>query len=235
MGRRVVLVLVLLLATWGLAVPATAAPPPRTFEELVERLRQDPVQVNTMMGLGATEQVDAALTDLAGRAPVPVYVVLDLLPQDLEQSDYDPRTAERLAVLLSAELGPGLYVLSLGETAESIIGHREVQVFGVDQQVLSDFYSGTSHFHDITDYTGAEPLRVYLGLRAVVEGGDAVEAIDRDELGRVAPWAFPGSLEDHLDALTLRTGATVGVPLALGGLLLGAAAHLRRARRRAGL
>ncbi|MVA77464.1 hypothetical protein GC722_15765 [Auraticoccus sp. F435] len=229
--RRALVLLAGVLACWWSALPAGAYPPPDTVAELVERLRQDPVQVNTMMGAGRTAEVDALITEAAARAPLPVYVVLDLAPDELEGRE---QPAEDLVPLLSAELGEGLYLVELGSTAESIIGSQELAVVGQDEtEVLSNAYQGRSLARELADpgYP-TTAMQTYLAVLSVADGG--VDEVDTDAV-RSSGWLVETDLGEHLEAVDERLIFT-GV-VALGTLSAAAGSRLRtsRARRRAGV
>ncbi|KHL16378.1 UNVERIFIED_CONTAM: hypothetical protein LK11_16250 [Mumia flava] len=134
-----VLLAALLLAA-GAAASATTSPDdpdgtlrhndlpvPTSIDEIAERLGDDPILVESVLGNGATAQARdriRAVTDQS-TLDVPVYVVMTALVPALNESD----PAGDLAIRLHSRLGDGVYVVAL---SEGVIG---LEAWGVPDEL----------------------------------------------------------------------------------------------------
>ncbi|WP_456698721.1 hypothetical protein [Aeromicrobium sp. P5_D10] len=218
MSRRLTAGLaVCLFLLFGTAANAASSPYPRTLEDIVAGLRQDPIMVHTAMGTGDADGVHDLLTDLAAKVDVPVYVVLSSTPDELSGAE---RPAEQATAVLQQALGDGLYIVKFNDGPSHIAG------YGAAKDL--DFNPGQRAYtraRDMGPYEYNVPtaaLQAELVLRSAADPGQEIS--DSTLRGWLdSPRAFQPDSDDSLaDLLAKRwvyaTGA--GVAVLLGCLTL---------------
>ncbi|NEE02429.1 hypothetical protein [Phytoactinopolyspora halotolerans] len=211
------------LAVGGLTVGATAAAaeaaddgPVRvaTVDEMIDRLRDDPILVQPSMGMGDSALAHDVLTEAASGAELPVYVVLAQMPEELADGE---RPGEQVAVLLRDELGDGVYhVEFLGESSYT-------GVWGApDEYDFRDAYIALRNAEE--NGPGEYPRASALFEAAVVAhaaaspGQELPQSVVDDYASR--PWAFiPESTTSMADAKATRWVATLAT--VIGVLIAG--------------
>lgn len=207
--------LFLLVSALTLA-PATANTPyPRTLDDIVAGLRQDPIMVHTAMGAGDADGVHDLLTKLAAKVDVPVYVVLSSTPAELADVE---RPAEQATAVLRQALGDGLYIVKFNDGASHIAGYGTAKAL--------DFTPGQRAFtraRDMGPYEYNVPtaaLQAELVLRSAADPGQEIsDSALRGWLD--SPRAFSPDSDDSLaDQLARRwVYATVAAVTVLIGCL----------------
>lgn len=219
MSRRLtagLAVCLFLLVSALILAPATAsAPYPRTLDDIVAGLRQDPIMVQTAMGAGDAEGVHDLLTELAAKVDVPVFVVLSSTPAELADVE---RPAEQATAVLQQALGDGLYIVKFTDGASFVEGYGRAKDLDYSpgqsaQSRASDL--GPHKYNDVTAAFEAE-----LVLRSAAEPGQEIsDATLRGWLD--SPHAFAPDIDDSLaDHLARRwVYATVAAVTVLIGCL----------------
>lgn len=192
------------------------------IDALAERLRQNPILVDDVMGNGHTDDVRDVLTDLAQDVEGPVYVVLTGAPESLLRSGGDEND---LAALLHRELGDGLYLIGLPE------GLLRVNAWGPLSAATSDIDRAVREARD-QSRSGDEGPRLSTAYEAAValvaaqDPGSSWSSSDAGVIGDVA-WqdraAHPNRRADARGDRIVYTAATALSLLIAGGvwILLG--------------
>lgn len=222
MSRRLtagLAVCLFLLLSVVVARPADAAnrPYPRTLDDIVAGLRQDPVMVHTAMGAGDAQGVHDLLTELAAKVDVPVYVVLSSTPAELVGVE---RPAEQATAVLQQALGDGLYIVKFNDGASHIAG------YGAAKNL--DYSPGRRAYtlaRDMGPYEYNVPtaaLEAELVLRSAAAPGKAIS--DSTLRGWLdSPRAYQPDNDNSLADLMAKRwvyATTAGVAVLMGCLLL---------------
>ncbi|GAA4735157.1 hypothetical protein GCM10023350_18630 [Nocardioides endophyticus] len=182
-----------------------------TVVELANRLQQDPVVVQQLLGNGQRDEVDAALTKLAESADYPVYVALVNQIPDLREDDAD----SELASLLHARIGKdGLYVVS----ADPSGGHVGWQTYGAGVPAKWDL-SGVNEPPDNSEYAPSQSAAGDVAELVATAANDAKPLHDNQledyRTGDLWVQAASGPARE-VDPPTAGTYAVVTTSIALG-------------------